>query len=121
MIKIAVGGLNKNEMEKAIKSVGSNNIEVIITNDMSGARMIKSGDADYYFGACNSGGGAAISILIGMIGFSKCVTIARNGKQPKDSDITKALNEGKIVFGMAIEAIEVGAPMLINAILKINL
>ncbi|SHJ12861.1 Protein of unknown function DUF2620 [Clostridium cavendishii DSM 21758] len=118
MIKIAVGGLNKNEMERAIKAAGGDKVQVIVTNDMAGAKMLKSGEADYYFGACNSGGGAAISILIGMIGFSKCVTIAKNGQQPKKEEIEKHVKAGKIVFGMAIEAIDIGAPMLVDILLN---
>lgn len=118
MIKIAVGGLNKIEMERAIKNTAGDKVEVIVTNDMMGAKMLKSGEADYYFGACNSGGGAAISILIGMIGFTKCVTVAKNGQQPKKEEIKKHLKDGKIVFGMAIEAIDIGAPMLVDAILN---
>lgn len=118
MIKIAVGGLNKNEMEEAIKKAAGDKVQVIVTNDMAGAKMLKSGEADYYFGACNSGGGAAISILIGMVGYTKCVTIAKNGQQPKKEEIEKYVKEGKIVFGMAIEAIEIGAPILIDVILN---
>ncbi|MGG7148541.1 DUF2620 family protein [Clostridium butyricum] len=118
MIKIAVGGLNKLEMEQSIKKAGKDQVEVIVTNDMAGAKMLKSGEVNYYFGACNSGGGAAISILIGMIGYSKCITIAKNGQQPKKDEIEKYVKEGKTVFGMAIEAIEVGAPILIDVILN---
>lgn len=118
MVKIAVGGLNKNEMEKAIKNAGADKVEVIVTNDMAGANMLKKGEAHYYFGACNSGGGAAISILIGMIGYSKCATIAKNGQKPKREEIDKFLKEGKIVFGMAIESIEVGVNLLIDGILN---
>lgn len=75
-MKIAVGGLNKPAMEQAIKKAAPD-VEVIVTNDMKGAQLIKSGEVDYYFGACESGGGAAISILIGMVGFSKCCTVCK--------------------------------------------
>lgn len=121
MVKIAIGGLNKNEMEQAIKKAGKDKVQVIVTNDMAGAKMLKSGEVDYYFGACNSGGGAAISILIGIIGYTKCVIIAKNGQQPKRSEIEKYVNDKKLVFGMAIEAIEVGVPILIDVILNNNL
>lgn len=80
-MRIAVGGLNKNETEAAIKKADPS-IEVVVTNDMQGAQMIKSGKVDYYIGACNSGGGAAISILIGLVGYTKCCTVCKTGAAP---------------------------------------
>jgi len=63
-VKIAIGGLKKNVMEEAIKKV-DDSIETVITTDIAAVPMLKNGQVDYYFGACESGGGAAISILIG--------------------------------------------------------
>lgn len=116
-MKIAIGGLKKNEMEKAIKEASGGAIETIITTDIAGASMLKKGEVDYYFGACESGGGAAISILIGMIGYSKCCTVARNGQVAKKVDIEKHVADGKIVFGMAHDGIEQTVPILVEVLL----
>lgn len=116
-MKIAIGGLKKNEMEKAIKEASNGAIETVITTDIGGASMLKKGEVDYYVGACESGGGAAISILIGMIGYSKCCTVARNGQIAKKADIEKHIADGKIVFGMAHDGIEKTVPVLVDALL----
>jgi hypothetical protein len=116
-MKIAIGGLKKNEMEKAIKEAAGGAIETIITTDIAGASILKKGEVDYYFGACESGGGAAISILIGMIGYSKCCTVARNGQVAKKVDIEKHVADGKIVFGMAHDGIEKTVPILVEVLL----
>ena len=118
MLKIAIGGLNKNQMEEAIKRVGTGKVEVIKTTDINAVKLIKSGEADYYFGACNSGGGAAISILIAMLGFSKCATVAKNGYSPKVEEIKKFIGQGKVAFGMAVEAIDTAVPILLEELLK---
>ena len=86
---------------------------------MDAARKIKKGELDYYLGACNSGGGAAISILIGMIGYSKCATVAKaGGAAPDKEQITKLLGEGKVAFGMSVENIEKTVPVILESILE---
>ena len=73
-MKIAIGGMQKNEMDFAIKKAMPE-VETVLTNDMAAVKMLKNGEVDYYFGACESGGGSAISILIGLMGYSKCCTV----------------------------------------------
>lgn len=118
MIKIAIGGLKKNDMQKAILNAGGDKVETFVTTDVQAAQMIKKGEVDYYFGACNSGGGAAISILIGMLGYSKCCTVAGAGSKPSMENIKKAIEEGKVAFGMAVESIDSAVPMLIKLLVK---
>ena len=114
-MKIAIGGMKKNEMEGAIKKALPE-AETVITTDIAAVPMLKSGGADYYFGACESGGGAAISILIGMVGYSKCCTVAKNGQKANIDQIRKLVGEGKIVFGMAHDGINETVPLLIQAL-----
>ena len=80
-MKIAIGGMQKNLMEQEIKKACPD-AETIVTNDMNAASMMKKGEVDYYIGACESGSGSAISILIGLVGYSKCCTVCKNGGKP---------------------------------------
>lgn len=116
-MRIAVGGLNRNEMEAAVRKAAPD-AEVIPTNDMQGASLLKQGKADYYFGACNSGGGAAISILIGLVGYSKCCTVCKNGSTPNQKEIEDFVKQGKIVFGMTVDSLQKTVPMLVDALEK---
>jgi hypothetical protein len=118
MFKIAVGGLNKKEMEQAILQAARGGAKVIVTTDIQAGQMIKRGEVDYYLGACNSGGGAAISILIGMLGYQQCCTVAKAGQRPDPQLIQKFAAEGKIAFGMAVESISTAVPMVIQALLR---
>lgn len=63
---------------------------------------------DYYFGACESGGGAAISILIGMLGYSKCCTVCKNASRPDPKEIQGFVDSGKIAFGIDDTGIKAG-------------
>lgn len=116
-MKIAVGGLQKNLIEQSIKKYDSS-IETVITNDMNGASLIKNNSVDYYFGACESGGGSAISILIALVGFDKCCTVTKAGGNPKRDEIKKFIEEGKVVFGMTVDKIEESVPLILEELEK---
>ena len=114
-MKIAIGGMLKNEMKQAILKANPE-AEAIVTTDMGAVPMLKNGQADYYFGACESGGGAAISILIGMLGYSKCCTVCKNGGKPNKNEIQKYVSDGKICFGMTVSNIEETVSVLMEVL-----
>ncbi|MFJ7727490.1 DUF2620 domain-containing protein [Neobacillus sp. NPDC097160] len=118
MLRIVVGGLKKDIIERSAKAAGGEHVLVTVTSDFDAAKKVKAGDADYYFGACNSGGGAALSVAIGILGYGKCSTVAKNGKKPNPQEIEKLVNDGKIAFGMAVESIEEAVPVIVNSLLK---
>lgn len=118
MITVVVAGLQKEVTERAIKKAGGEHVSVIVTTDMDAAKKVKNGEADYYLGACNTGGGAALSVAIAILGYGKCSTIAKNGGKPDDKTIEKLVSEGKLAFGMAVESIEAGSAMVVHHLLK---
>jgi hypothetical protein len=111
-MKIAIGGMQKNEMDFAIKKAMLE-VETVLTNDMAAVKMLKNGEVDYYFGACESGGGSAISILIGLMGYSKCCTVCKNGGKLNKAEFVK---EGKLCFGMTVSNIEGTVPVLLEVL-----
>lgn len=80
---------------KTIEATAHGCFEVFIHNDMEAAMKVKSGQLDYYIGACNTGAGAALSIAIAVIGYNKSCTIAKPGIKAKDEHIAKMIAEGK--------------------------
>lgn len=74
---------------------------------------VKSGQLDYYIGACNTGAGAALSIAIAVIGYNKSCSLPNQAKA-KDEHIAKMIAEGKVAFGLSVEHVEHAIPMLIN-------
>ncbi|MBW9212984.1 MULTISPECIES: DUF2620 family protein [Terrabacteria group] len=117
-MRIAIGGLQKTVMDQTIKECMPE-AETIITNDVVASKMIKNHEVDYYFGACESGGGSAISILIGLVGYSKCATVSRQASKPNRDEIKKHVTSGKICFGMTTSSIRDTVPILMN-VLKEN-
>ncbi|MCM2533331.1 DUF2620 domain-containing protein [Actinomycetes bacterium NPDC127524] len=118
MLRIVVGGLKKDVIERSAKAAGGDKVQVTVTSDFDASKKIKAGEADYYLGACNSGGGAALSVAIGILGYANCSTVSKNGKKPNPAEIEKLVSQGKIAFGMAVEGIEEAVPVIINSLLK---
>lgn len=117
MIRIVIGGLQKDLIKKKVDETGGDRVEAVITSDFEGAKKVKAGQADYYLGACNSGGGAALSVAIGILGYNRCATVAKAGGRPNPQEIEKLVQEGKIAFGMSVEAIEMTVPILVQSFL----
>jgi hypothetical protein len=113
MKKIGVAGLQRELIKKTIETSAPGCFEVFIYNDMEAAMKVKSGQLDYYIGACNTGAGAALSIAIAVIGYNKSCTIAKPGIKAKEEQVAKMVADGKVAFGLSVEHIEHAVPMLI--------
>ena len=119
MIKFVVGGqVEKQQIAGLVKEIGGDKVEVQIKTDLQAASDMKTGKADYYLGACHTGGGGALSMAIALLTRDKCVTVSMPGKQPKEEEIIKAVAEGKIAFGFTGDHYEKAVSVIVNQILK---
>lgn len=85
MKKIGVAGLQREQIKKTIEATAPGSFEVFIHNDMEAAMKVKSGQLDYYIGACNTGAGAALSIAIAVIGYNKVAPLSNQALKRKTS------------------------------------
>lgn len=113
MKKIGVAGLQRELIKQTIETAAPGCFEVFIYNDMEAAMKVKSGQLDYYIGACNTGAGAALSIAIAVIGYNKSATIAKPGIRANEAQIAKLVAEGKVAFGLSVEHVEHAIPLLV--------
>ncbi len=118
MIKINVGGLAAKEVVAKVAEIAGKHVEVCITADIVGAREVAEGKADYYFGACATGGGGALSMAIAILGYNNCATVCTAGKPPKEDEIRQVVLSGKKAFGFTSDHVDMAVPMIINAILS---
>lgn len=64
-MKIVVGGqIDKQKVYDTIKGVVGDRASVEIKDDIAAAMAVKTGQADYYFGACKTGGGGALAMAV---------------------------------------------------------
>lgn len=118
-MKIVVGGqVEKQNIKKLIDVLGEGKVESEIKTDIQAANDVKLGKADYYVGACHTGGGGALSMAIALLTRDKCVTLSMPGRPPKEEDIVRAVEEGKLAFGFTGDHYEQIIPILLRELLK---
>lgn len=118
MLRIVVGGqIDKDMVAGIIKKIGGDKVTVVIKSDIEAALAIKTNQADYYFGACNTGGGGALAMAIALLGYNQCATVSMPGKIRRDEEIVKEIEKGKKAFGFTPEHAEQVIPVIMNKIL----
>ncbi len=121
MIKIVVGGqVEKQSIADLVKNLGGEQVDVQVKSDIQAANDVKMGKADYYLGACHTGGGGALSMAMALLTREKCATVSMPGKPPKDEEITSAVAAGKVAFGFTGDHYEAAVTKIIKELMKKN-
>lgn len=119
MVKIVIGGqIDKQGIERKVKQIAGEKVEAVIKTDIEAAMMIKSGQADFYLGACNTGGGGALAMAIAILGTNNCVTLSMPGNIKTEEEIREIVKSGKKAFGFTAEHIDHVVPVVIGELLK---
>ncbi|MDY0406734.1 DUF2620 domain-containing protein [Virgibacillus sp. 179-BFC.A HS] len=114
-MKIVIGGqVEKKEIEALVEKFDPS-IKTIIKSDLEAA-MAKTGQADYYLGACHTGGGGALAMAIAMLGRAQCETVSMPGRKPQEDKVIEAVKSGKKAFGFTGDHMETAVPMILNAL-----
>ncbi|MER2471443.1 DUF2620 domain-containing protein [Photorhabdus laumondii] len=117
-MRFVIGGqIEKEKIAETLRHLaGDKASSITVMGDIDAAMALKSGDADYYFGACNTGGGA-LAMAIAIVGIDKCVTVSMPGKILPDEEIIAHVNAGKTAFGFTGQDIDAVIPVMTKAIL----
>lgn len=119
MKKIVIGGqIEKQMIADMVKELVNEKAIVEIKGDIEAAMAIKNNEADYYFGACNTGGGGALAMAIALAGADKCCTVSMPGNIKSKEEILAEINNGKVAFGFIPNDAEVVLPIIINELFK---
>lgn len=119
LIRIVVGGqIDKERIANLIREIGGDNVKVEIKSDIEAAMAIKTDNADYYFGACNTGGGGALAMAIALLGLPLCATVSMPGNIKSDEEIKKEIENGKKAFGFTPQHAEQVIPVIMKKILN---
>lgn len=117
MIRINVGGLAAKEVCSLVAQLGGDQVDVRVVTDIVGAKEVAQGKADYYLGACATGGGGALSMAIAILGYSNCFTVSMAGKPPKEEEVQQAVGSGKKAYGFTCDHVRLAVPLIVKAIL----
>lgn len=117
-MRLVIGGQIDKELVKSIVEREHNGFfsSIKIMGDIEAAMAVKNGDADYYFGACNTGGGGALAMAIALLGADKCFTASMPSNVLSDDKIIEGVQSGKIAFGFTPQTAELVLKTLVSAI-----
>lgn len=117
-IRFVVCGMGQEEIARVVRESGGAAVEARVTSDFEAAAAIKTGAADYYIGACQSGAGGALAVAIAMLGFGNVVRLSGVGSQGVDEAlVTGGVSSGKRAYGIAHSHIASGVPLVVRTIL----
>ncbi|TLQ40160.1 DUF2620 domain-containing protein [Ruoffia tabacinasalis] len=118
-MKIVVGGqIDKKELANMVESIGGDKVEVEIKSDLEAAMAVKNGVADYYLGACNTGGGGALGMAIALLGRDNTSTLSMPGSLKSETDIRHEVSSGKKAFGFTAQHMDKVVPIIMDELLK---
>jgi len=119
MIRIVVGGqIDKESIAARIRELGGDKVQVTVRSDIDAAMDIKAHKADYYLGACLTGGGGALAMAIALLGLQQCATLSMPGKIRSDEEIRQEIRAGKKAFGFTGQHAAQVMPVVLQELLK---
>ncbi|WP_054949243.1 DUF2620 domain-containing protein [Numidum massiliense] len=120
-MKVVIGGqVDKKEVAALVEAHGPEGVETTIKSDIEAAMAIKTGAADYYFGACHTGGGGALAMAIAILGRDQCETVSMPGRKPDETKVREAVQAGKKAFGFTADHKETAVPLILQAIKELT-
>jgi len=119
MVKIVIGGqIDREEIRAMAQAHSGGKCEIEAMSDLDAAGAVKAGSADYYLGACNTGGGGALAMAMALLGRSLCETLSMPGKILEEEEIRAAVRNGKKAFGFTAQHKDRIVPVLMDEITK---
>lgn len=117
MVRIAVSGIAKQEIARAVSRAGGDQVQVSVLSDIEAAKAVKEGRADALIGSCATGLGGALAMAIALLGRERCFTLATAGRTLRPDEIKAKVGAGIVAFGVVPDAVEAVVPPLIAALL----
>lgn len=119
MIRIAVCGMGRDRIATVAREAGGGQVETLSLTDFEAANAVKTGQADYYIGACQSGAGGALAVANALLGPALVTRLAGpGGAAPEPQQVSGALDEGKKAFGIVHTQIDVAVPLIVRALIQ---
>ncbi|MGX6962361.1 DUF2620 domain-containing protein [Vagococcus xieshaowenii] len=119
MKKIVIGGqIDKEEVKNLVEKYSEGRFEIEVKSDLDAAMAVKNGQADYYLGACNTGGGGALAMALALLGHDNCVTVSMPGNVMSEDDIRAQIKSGKRAFGFTAQHKDIVIPIIIDELGK---
>ncbi len=117
MIRINIGGLAAREAARLATQIGGAQVQARVVTDIVGVKEVAQGKADYYLGACATGGGGALAMAMAILGYANCFIASTACQPPKQDDIVAAVKGGKKAFGFTCDHVDAAVTMIVKALI----
>ena len=118
MKRIVIGGqIDKQKVADITAKIAGDRATIEIKSDIEAAMALRNGDADYYLGACNTGGGGALAMAIALLGMANCATVSMPGHIKTEAEIKAEVDAGKKAYGFTAQHAEEVIPVILKYIL----
>ena len=118
MKRIVIGGqIDKQRVADITAKIEGDKASIEIKSDIEAAMAIKTGAADFYLGACNTGGGGALAMAIALLGMGQCATVSMPGNIKSEAEIKAEVEAGKKAYGFTAQHAEEVIPVILKYLL----
>ena len=118
MKRIVIGGqIDKQRVADITAKIAGDKASIEIKSDIEAAMAIKTGAADFYLGACNTGGGGALAMAIARLGMGQCATVSMPGNIKSEAEIKAEVEAGKKAYGFTAQHAEEVIPVILKYLL----
>jgi hypothetical protein len=117
-VRVVVSGVDAGGMAALAERAGGGRVRAASSGDMAGARLVKTGRADFYLGTCWSGGGGALAAATAILGARRVGIAGTPGSPVRPEQIREFLAEGRSAFGFPHEQSATAIPAIVHAILE---
>jgi len=118
MVRIAVSGIAKLEIARAVTRAGGDQVQALVLSDIEAAKAVKDGRAEALIGSCATGLGGALAMAIALLGRERCFTIATASRTLRPEEIKAKVAAGIVAFGVIADGVEAAVPPLVAALLS---
>ena len=107
------------ELKALVEKHANGNFEVDVKSDLDAAMAVKAGQADFYLGACNTGGGGALAMALALLGRENCVTVSMPSSMMSEEEIRQEVQSGKKAFGFTAQHKDIVVPIIMDELSKL--
>lgn len=119
MIRIAVCGMGRDRIATLARQAGGDAVETLPLTDFEAANAVKTGKADFYIGACQSGAGGALAVANAILGSASVIRLAGpGGGAPQAEQVRVAVQDGRKAFGLVHTQLDAAVPVIVTELIK---
>jgi hypothetical protein len=111
--------MGRDRIATLARQAGGDAVETLPLTDFEAANAVKTGKADFYIGACQSGAGGALAVANAILGSASVIRLAGpGGGAPQAEQVRVAVQDGRKAFGLVHTQLDAAVPVIVTELIK---